>query len=55
MSPKPEYQIINRTHYPKPNRENIEEQDIITARKEITRLYEEIGISLYLDKLTFIK
>ncbi|MBQ9025326.1 MAG: hypothetical protein IJ104_02950 [Methanobrevibacter sp.] len=51
----PEYQIIIRTQYPIPNRSNIDERVSSIAGEEITRMYEEIGIVLNLDKLTFIR
>lgn len=58
MSPeniKPKKILICRTHYPIPDRSNIDENKAKIARKSIIKKYKEIGISLNLEKLTFLK
>ena len=51
---KPKYVCIYRTHYPIPDRSNIDEERAAIAAKSITEKYKEFGISLNFDRLTYI-
>lgn len=57
MSPdnsKPRYVLIRRTHYPIPNRSNIDKEKAKIARKAIIKMYKDIGINFQPDKITHI-